>query len=173
MMRRFRLAGIVLLTLTATSAQAQSQDSIVPGKRGPIRQMIEQRIADRVKTQLGLNDDQMTKLRATTGKFGGQRRDLEQRQLEVRRALASQLRPGVAANKDSVARLTDELLTGRVKYAQTFQAEQTELKTYLDPVQRAQLMAMRERLLRAAQQFRDRQGMGEGSRGRRRPFMER
>jgi hypothetical protein len=173
MMRRFWLAGIVLATLTAISAQAQTPDSTVPDLRGPIRRKIEQGLADRVKVQLGLNDEQMTKLRATTGKFGGQRRDLEKRQLDLRRALASQLRPGVAANKDSVARLTDELLAGRVKYAQTFQAELAELKTYLDPVQRAQLMAMRERLLRAAQQFRERQGMGEGLRGRRRPFMER
>jgi hypothetical protein len=172
-MRRLWLAGIMLATLTATSAQAQSQDSIVPGKRGPIREMIEKRFADRIKVQLALTDEQMAKLRATTGKFGGQRRDLEQRQLDIRHALAAQLRPGVAANKDSVARLTDELLAGRVKYAQTFQSELAELKTYLDPVQRAQLMAMRERLLRAAQQFRERQGMGEGSRGRRRPFMER
>lgn len=172
-MRRSWVAGVILLTLTVGSAQAQKQDSIVPGQRGPIRRIIEERIAERVRTQLGLNDEQMAKLRATTGKFGGQRRDLEGRQMEIRRALAAQLRPGVAANKDSVARLTDDLLAGRVKYAQTFQSELAELKTYLDPVQRAQLMAMRERLLRAAQQFRDRQGMGEGSRGRRRPFMER
>lgn len=171
-MRCSWLAGAALTVLAATVAHAQTQDSIGPGRRGPIRERIEQRFTDQVKTRLGLTDEQMTKLRATTGKFGGQRRDLEQRQLGLRRALASQLRPGVAANKDSVARLTDELLAGRVKYAQTFQAEQTELKAYLDPVQRAQLMAMRERLLRVAQQFRDRQGMGEGSRGRRRPFME-
>ncbi len=169
-MRRFWLAGLMLMT--ATAAQAQDQDSIVPGRRGPIRELIEQRLADRIKVQLGLNDEQMTKLRATTGKFGGQRRDLERHQLEIRRALAQQLRPGMAANKDSVARMTDELLAGRVKYAQTFQSELAELKTYLDPVQRAQLMAMRERLLRAAQQFRERQGLGEGSRGRR-PFMDR
>jgi hypothetical protein len=172
-MRRPWLVGVVLMVMTASAAHAQTQDSIGPGRRGPIRQMIEKRLAEKVKTQLGLTDEQMTKLRATTGKFGGQRRDLEQRQMEIRGALGQQLRPGVAANKDSVAKLTDELLAGRVKYAQTFQSELTELKTYLDPVQRAQLMAMRERLLRAAQRFRDRQGMDDGSRGRRRPFMER
>ena len=101
-------------------------------------------------------------------------RRLEGRQLAIRRALALQLRPGTAADQDSVAKLTDDLLSGRVAYAQTFRDELTELKGYLNPVQRAQLMAMRERLLLRAQQFRDRQGgAGDGFRGRRRPFMER
>ncbi len=136
-----------------------------------LRRLIEQRFAARVQEQLGLSNDQMTRLRATTIKFGGRRRDLEGRQITIRRALANQLRPGVAADQDSVARLTDDLLSGRVAYAQTFRDELAELKTYMTPVQRAQLMTMRERLLRRAQQFRESEG--DVSRGRRRPFMER
>lgn len=171
-MRRFYLACLTITALAAGPALAQ--DSIAPGPQAPrIRKLIEERFADRIKEQLGLTDAQMSRLRETTGKFGGRRRELENRQITIRRALAMQLRPGTAANKDSVGTLTDELLSGRVAYAKSFQDELAELKTYLDPVQRAQLMAMRERLLRRAQQFRERQGMGDASRGRRRPFMER
>ncbi|HEY8259566.1 MAG TPA: hypothetical protein VIG08_18065 [Gemmatimonadales bacterium] len=171
-MRRVYLACLMITSLVASPALAQ--DSTVPGSQAPgIRKLIEERFAQRIKEQLGLTDAQMGRLRETTGKFGGRRRELEGHQLAIRRALAMQLRPGTAANKDSVAKLTDELLAGRVAYAKSFQDELAELKTYLDPVQRAELMAMRERLLRRAQQFRDRQGMGDAFRGRRRPFMER
>ena len=171
-MRRLVFAGLALVAVLV--APLAAQDSAAPGPRAPaLRRLIEERFAARIQEQLGLSNEQMTKLRATTVKFGGRRRELEGRQLAIRRALALQLRPGTAANQDSVAQLTDDLLGGRVAYAQTFRDELSELKTFLDPVQRAQLMAMRERLLRRAQQFRERQGEGDGLRGRRRPFMER
>lgn len=166
----------VLLTLTPLLvAPLRAQDSNAPGPRAPaLRRLIEERFAARIKEQLGLSNEQMTRLRATTVKFGGRRRELEGRQLAIRRALALQLRPGTAADQDSVAKLTDDLLSGRVAYAQTFRDESAELKEYLNPVQRAQVMALRERLLLRAQQFRERQGgVGDGLRGRRRPFMER
>ena len=171
-MPRFVLAGLTLLTMAG--APLAAQDSAIPGPGAPaLRRLIEERFALRVQEQLGLSSEQMTKLRATTTKFGGRRRDLEGRQMAIRHALALQLRPGIAANKDSVAKLTDALLGGRVAYAQTFKDESSEFKTYLDPVQRAQLMVMRERLLRHAREFRERHGEEDGMRGRRGPFMER
>jgi hypothetical protein len=171
-MRRFVVALLALAPLL--TAPVRAQDSAGVGPRAPaLRRLIEERFAARIKEQLGLSNEQMNRLRATTVKFGGRRRELEGRQLAIRRALALQLRPGTAADQDSVAKLTDDLLSGRVAYAQTFREELAELKDYLNPVQRAQLMALRERLLLRAQQFRERQGGGDGLRGRRRPFMER
>lgn len=172
-MRRILLSCVALAALLA--APLRAQDSATAGLRAPaLRRQIEERFATRIKEQLGLNDDQMTRLRATSTKFGGRRRELEQRQLTMRRALGEQLRPGVAANKDSVARLTDELMAGRVSYVQTFKDELAELKTYLDPVQRAELLALRERILRRAKEFKEgRDDAAGGMRGRRRPFMDR
>jgi hypothetical protein len=166
---------LVLAALAFLTGSARAQDSSAPGPRAPgLRRLIEERFAARIKEQLGLSNDQMKRLRETTVKFGGRRRELEGRQLAIRRALALQLRPGTAADQDSVAKLTDELLSGRVAYAETFREESAELKGYLNPVQRAQLMVLRERLLNRARQFRERQdGLGDGLRGRRRPFMER
>ena len=121
-------------------------------------------MTERVQEQLDLTDDQMRQLRSTVGKFGGQRRDMETRQRTLGRALASQLRPGGGAglSRDSVARLTDELMTLRVRYAESFREEQAELARYLDPVQRARLLVLRERLLEHTKVLRGR-----------RPFMER
>jgi LTXXQ motif family protein len=119
-------------------------------------------VAQRIQQDLKLSPDQMQRLRATVGTYAGRRRELEARQRDLRRALGGELRPGIAATPDSIARLTDELLDVRVRYAESFREEQRELARYLDPVQRAKLMVLRDRLTNRAQEFR-----------RRRPFVER
>jgi hypothetical protein len=50
----------------------------------------------------------------------------------------------------------------RVRYAESFREEQAELARYLDPVQRARIMVLRERLVERGREFRGR-----------RPFMDR
>jgi uncharacterized protein (UPF0305 family) len=77
-------------------------------------------------------------------------------------AMSNQLRPGVAANRDSLAKLTDAASDIRVQYAQTFRDEMRETSRYLDPVQRAQLLTMRERLLRRVREIRGERGGREG-----------
>ena len=61
---------------------------------------------------------------------------------------------GSPPSPDSVARLTDELMALRVRYAESFRQEQAELATYLDPVQRARLTLLRDRLVNRARDFR-------------------
>jgi len=124
-----------------------------------LRERVRERFAQRVQQELHLTPEQMDRLRATAATYGGERRDLELRQRTMRDALARQLRPGAAAAQDSVARLTDSLLALRVRYAESFQAEQAELARYLDPVQRARLWVMRERLLVRARELRHRRHM--------------
>jgi hypothetical protein len=123
---------------------------------------VRERFAERIQQDLNLTSDQMRRLRVTAGTFGGRRRDMEARQRALRDALAGQLRPGIAASPDSVARLTDELMALRVRYAESFREEQAELAQYLDPVQRARLTVLRDRLVQRARDFRHR-----------RPFLER
>lgn len=169
-MRHIWLRYIALGALVANPLRAQDSTPPAPA----LRHRIEERFASRIQEQLGLDSNQMKRLRATSFKFGGRRRELETRQMAVHRALGLQLRPGTAADKDSVAKLTDALVAGRVAYAKTYQEELAELRTYLDPVQRAQLMAMRERLVRRAREFRNGRGEGEGGFGRRgKSFMDR
>jgi hypothetical protein len=80
----------------------------------------------------------------------------------LRSALAGQMRPGVAANQDSVSRLTDGLVNLRSSYAQTAREENNEMASYLTPVQRTQLLAMRERFLRRIQEIRQEQRARQG-----------
>jgi len=150
---------VVVLTFAAAglgTISAQDPDTTRP-RAQELRERIEERFAQRVQEQLGLTDQQTTKLRATSRQYGDRRWGLEARERDLRLALTGQLRPGVAANPDSVARLTKALLDLRVDYAKTWRDEMDDL-SYLTPVQRAQLYVMRDRLLQRVQEIRDERG---------------
>jgi len=169
-MRRFTLIAAVLL-LGAAPAWSQQTDTSRAG-REEMRRRLDEHFTTRVREELGLDEKQTARLRETATTFGGRRRELETRERTVRDALEGQLRPGVAANRDSVARLTDQLVEMRLSYAQTFRDEHREISKYLDPVQRARLYMMRERLMRRVHEVRDERGHGGSGRefhGRRRP----
>ena len=110
-----------------------------------LRHRIEARFAERAQQELGLTNEQTTKLRATSQQFGARRGELRNRGARLREALAAQLQPGVAANQDSVAKLTDAMIALRTAEAQISRDEVKEQSKYLNPVQRARLYVMRER----------------------------
>jgi hypothetical protein len=131
-----------------------------------LRHQVEGRFAERVREQLKLSDDQMNRLRGTARTYGARRRELAGRDREIRAALAEQLRPGVAADQDSVSRLTDALVAIRDDQVHALQDENREMAEYLTPVQRSQLFVMRERLIRRAREIREERGES-GAVGRR------
>ena len=154
-------AVIALIGVAPARAQ-EVDDQDNPARAQRLRQQIEDRFAARVKDELGLSDEQLAKLRATWVTYGGRRRELAARERMLRSALASQMRPGVAANQDSVSKLTDGLVNLRSSYAQTAREENNEMARYLTPVQRTQLLAMRERFLRRIQEIRQEQRARQG-----------
>jgi hypothetical protein len=153
------MRNIWLIPLVLVIARPLAAQDVGPDQRaGRLRQLIEERFTARVQEDLALTDQQTARMKETVRGWFGKRRDLEDQNRRLRAALAGQLRPGVAANQDSVARLTDALLDLRVRYAQSFKDEMKEMSGYLDPVQRAQYLVLRERLLervRAAQEGSD------------------
>ena len=149
---------LVCLGLGALPLTAQDDDLEAGGRAGQLRQLIEERFTARVKEELGLSDQQASRMREVVGGYFVKRRALEADERRLRQSLAGELRPGVAANKDNVARLTDQLLELKVRYAQSYRDEVKELSGFLDPVQVAQFLILRERLLdriREVQQERD------------------
>lgn len=138
----------LLLVGGMTSVQAQGEDN--PARAESLRVIIQERFARQVQQQLGLTQEQADKMRATALSWFAKRRTLEIQERRLKLALAAQMRPGQAADQDSVARLTDLLLTLKIQQVQTYRDELKEM-TYLTPVQRAQFFVMRERLLEAIQ----------------------
>jgi hypothetical protein len=140
-----------------TVAAAQRADTS-SARADSLRHEIEERFASRAQERLGLTNDQTTKLKATSRQFGARRGELRARAHRLREALASQLRPGVAANQDSVAKLTDAMIELRLAEAQLSRDEIKEQSKYLNSVQRAQLYVMRERFAHRIKEVHGRRG---------------
>lgn len=70
-------------------------------------------------------------------------------------ALDGELRPGVAANADSVSRMIDRMGQNRVAYAESFRDEMRDLAPVLSPIQRGQYLIMRDRLLQRIRELQD------------------
>ncbi|MGH7702218.1 MAG: Spy/CpxP family protein refolding chaperone [Gemmatimonadales bacterium] len=161
-------ASLALLLLAAAPLAAQ-QESPDSARVGELRRRIEDRFAARVQEELGLTDAQTAKMKATGSTYFTKRRGYEADERRLRAALAGQLRPGVAANQDSVSRLTDGLLDLKFKYVQSYRDELKEMSSYLSPVQRAQFFIMRERLLERVREARRAREGEEGGPGPWRP----
>jgi hypothetical protein len=153
MMRMLR--AIVLVSLAAGAGPAVAQEPAVdPVRAERLRRMVEERFAMQVREQLGLTDDQEGRLRSAMAGIAGKRRDMERQERALRQALNRQLRPGVAADADSVGRLVDMLTEQRVAYAETFREEMREVAAILTPVQRGQYLLLRDRLMQRVQEIR-------------------
>jgi len=150
-----RLGWFFVAVLLAAAAPLRAQDDSDDSPQAMrIRQQIEQRFAQQIQTNLGLTDEQAVKLRATFSTYAPKRRAMEQEERAIKLGLQGQLRPGIAANSDSVAKLVDRLLELKVQYAQSFVDENREMAKYLTPVQRAQFQVMRERLMARIEELR-------------------
>ena len=166
-MSRSRLSLLALLMLAGSAAPVLAQDSAQATPRmgsAEMRQRIEERFTERVKTDLGLTDEQTAKLKEVAGGWFDKRRAMDAEERDLRQALQGQLRPGVAANSDSVTRIVNQLLDLKVKYAESYREENKQLG-FLTPVQRAQYYSLRERLLDALKQARASRRMGGGMGG--------
>jgi hypothetical protein len=135
----------LMLVLTPFSVAGAQRADTTSVRRDSLRHRIEERFAAHAQQELGLTADQTTKLRATSQQFGARRAELRSRGQQLQDALAAQLRPGIAANQDSVAKLTDAMIELRMAQAQVSRDEVKEQAKYLNPVQRARLYVMRER----------------------------
>lgn len=155
-MRRIGVMAALVIALAPAPGRLTAQDPMAPGgeRVEQLRRQIEDRFAARAQEELGLNDEQFQRLRTTSAQFAAQRRGVEQEERRVRQAMAVQLRPGVAADQDSVARLIDALINVRSAYVATYRDEMKALGSFLNPVQRAQYLILRERLMTLAQEVR-------------------
>jgi hypothetical protein len=154
-----------LLSLLAVAAPAARAQDPGPVRAQELRRQLEQRFMERLRTDLQLTADQETRVRGILGNFATRRRTIEDEERRLRQALSAQLRPGIAANPDSVTVVVDALTANRVSYAQLIQGEMKELGGVLTPIQRGQLFLMREQLLMRAQELRQQSRMRPGPGG--------
>jgi hypothetical protein len=140
-----RIWWILLVAVVPTLAAQARREPPDSARAAELRAEVERRFAEHVRRELGLSDEQATKLAATQERFRERRQALMRRQRERRMALDDQMRPGVAADPDSVRKLMDALQTGRAELLRLEQDEDREMAAYLTPVQRARFETMRQR----------------------------
>lgn len=156
------LLGLLMLVGSAAPVMGQDSTQAPRMRSAEMRQRIETRFTERVKTDLGLTEEQTAKLEQVAGDWFDKRRAMEAEERDLRQALQGQLRPGVAANSDSVSRIVNQLLDLKVKYAESYREENKQLG-FLTPVQRAQYYSLRERLLDALKHARQMRRSGGGA----------
>jgi len=146
-MRRLLWIGLVI----AASAPLAAQRPLRPRQqldREALQREVIERFMENYRVQAGLTPQQNERFRQSVRRLFEARRERQQRERGILRALEEQMRPGVAANSDSLTRLLDALTASRQAQADLLKAEQAELSGYLNPVQRAQLVLQLERFQR-------------------------
>lgn len=173
-----RLRGaLVAMLLVATTGVASAQGGATPpggGRRGgrggarvgvphsadapvprpEMERQVRQAIARAVRKQLNLNDEQMGKLQRANGKFEQQQRQLLREEGETRRSLRAAMEDTTAReqNQPKIGQYLDQLVQIQHKRADLLDSEQKELAGFLTPMQRAQFLALRERITRRLQE---------------------
>ena len=156
-MRALSLTLALLVTGTSVVSAQQGQMR----QRQMLQQQVMQRYMQNYKQQAGLNDEQFQDFTQLTERANRERTALHQRERDLWQALEAQMKPGVAADADSLVNLIDAILEVQQELVKTEQRNQTELAEFLTPVQRAQLMLSQRRLQNNIQNvMRNREGGG-------------
>jgi transposase len=145
----------ILLVLVAGPVAAQQG----PPGREALRQAVLERFMQNFIQQAGLSDDQRVEFRQTLQRNFREDQQLTQRRNRLLRSIEDQMRPGVAADPDSVTSLLETLVSLGEETAATARARQEEYAGFLSPVQRALLVVHFERFQRQIEGVQRRQQM--------------
>lgn len=157
----FTLALAVVLTLPGGLA-GQRQG---PMHREALQEQIVRRFVQNFRTDAGLTDEQTERFIEVLERSFLERREIDRALRDLFRALEGQLRPGVAANPDSLTALLSEIRATRARQIALLNEYQDEFAAFLTPVQQGQLILSLERLQRQIETIIRRRGL-DGPPGR-------
>ncbi|HXT17855.1 MAG TPA: Spy/CpxP family protein refolding chaperone [Gemmatimonadaceae bacterium] len=118
-----------------------------PDPQQALRRQIRDRFAEVVRRQLALTDDQAKQLKQVDDKYQQQRQSMQRDEREARQGLRALLEDTTATpDAGKVDQYLNRLVQGERKRADILEGEQKDLSAFLNPVQRAKYMALREQL---------------------------
>lgn len=168
MMLKQAMRASVLVLLLATGAAAQREPDA--GHRDSLEDRVRTRMAQVMRTQLGLNDEQVRRLQATNRRFEGQRRDLFEQERRVRIELRAAIEIGDSTQNARIGPLLDRTIQLQRERLDLLDAEQKELSNFLTPLQRARLYGFEEQMRRRVQEMREGGGRSDNAGPTRRPM---
>jgi hypothetical protein len=143
------MTALALLGVFAAAqpARAQKGARIAPARQA-LLETINRRFMNQVIKEMALTPEQVPRFQRVVLSWAQKRSALEEEERRLHQALTGdELRPGVAANPDSVSREVDGINAVRVKYAEAMRDEMLELAPILSPVQRGQFKIRRDQFL--------------------------
>jgi hypothetical protein len=147
-----RAAGLAMAMILVASATASAQDRPVPprdaAQRDTLEQRVRQRMAQMLRTQLGMSDEQIRRFQATNRRYQVQHVGLFNQEREVRAELRGLIEGGDTTQYQRIGTLLDRTIQLQRQRIDLHEAEQKELATFLNPVQRARLYGIEEQLRR-------------------------
>ena len=157
---------LIPITLGVLAGPALAQRPDMPPEQ--LRQQIMRRFTTNYRQAAGLTDEQSEQFRGVTQRVFEQRAELQQRERALWQALEGQMRPGVAADGDSLTGLMGALFDVQAERVERSRAIQGEYAAFLSPVQQAQLMLAMRRFMVQIEGVRRRMMQQQG----RRPGMD-
>ena len=132
----------VLAALVAQPLTAQDP----PERRQQLQQEVMRRFTENYRTQVGLDDEQFARFEETAQQSMERRMEALQRERQLWMALQGQMRPGVAADADSLRTMMAALIDIQQERVDRAREEMATYGEFLTPVQQAQLMLSLRRL---------------------------
>jgi hypothetical protein len=140
-MMRTLVLGITMTAVAAVPLLGQN-----PPRRQQLQQQVVQRFMANYRSQAGLTDEQFSRFQEVIQSSFQQRAASLARERQLWFALESQMRPGVAADTDSLEFLMDAIFDVQEARVAQARAEMEEYASFLSPVQLAQLTIAWRRL---------------------------
>ena len=156
------VAGLAALSiaLPGIATAQRGGDKPLP-KQQPLQRQVRQAFAGVLRRQLNLNDEQLKKLQDIDVKYQRQRTDVVRDERAARADLRTALGDSSATpDQGKVDGYLTRLIQAQRKRADLLEAEQKELSGFLNPVQRAKYLALREQLQKRIAALRADDGRG-------------
>ena len=158
-LRRGVSLAIAALLVGAVSVPASAQDRPMPPRDAAQRDTLEARLRMRMtqmlRNQLGMNEEQIRRFQTTNRRFEAQRVGLFNQEREVRGELRQLIESADTMQHQRIGTLLDRTIQLQRQRIDLQEAEQKELATFLNPVQRARLYGIEEQLRRRMEGLRD------------------
>ncbi len=161
--RRLFVAAVLALSAGGArtlAAQQQQRPPLPPAQRDTLEQRVRDRMAQVLRTQLGMSDEQVRRFQATNRRFEAQRVTLFNQERTVRGELRQLIEGGDTAQYGRIGTLLDRTIQLQRQRIDLQESEQAELATFLTPIQRARLYGIEEQLRRRMESMREGQPGG-------------
>ena len=139
-----------ILAAAPMAAQRAAQRGVQqppPRQRAVLLREIQMRFINQARNQMRLTPEQWPRFQGVIVAWAKKRTVMEAEEQRLTMALHGQMRPGVAANADSVSRYVEQLNATRAEIAASIRDEARELSPILTPVQLGQFQVLRDRQL--------------------------